>query len=709
VRVPPSTEDQLTSALESLGQTLTANFTASVAGQPEDQLKGPIQIFLGRVGTAFSKTVIARTESNIPGLGIRPDLAVQANGLLTGYVELKAPGRGARPSKFKGREAKQWVKFSALPNLIYSDGNEWALYRTGQLVGKVVRLRGDLTSDGIEAFTFEDLRDLSSLLHDFLVWRPAVPSSPKALAEVLAPLCRLLREDTLAAVSKPGTALSILGGEWRMYLFPDADDFQFADAYAQTLTYALLLARFEGVTDLHSHVADALDRGHGLLAQVLRVLAQPEARKEIEVPIALLERSIEAVDPAALSKRGDPWLYFYEDFLAAYDEKLRKNRGVFYTPAQVVEAQVKLVGQLLEEDFDKPLAFVDDDVVFLDPAVGTGTYPLAALEFGLDKVGDYYGAGAKGQRAAIAARNFHAFEILVGPYAVAHLRLSQRVLQSGGSLPKDGIHVYLADTLESPFSAPAGQLTLDLLHRRLSEESKRARDVKANTSVLVCMGNPPYYRQTIGSDEVGVERQGGWVRFGDDGSGGILEDFLRPVRESGHGVHIKNLYNLYVYFWRWALWKVLDSTASAGIVSFITAASYLRGPGFTGMRQVMRETFDELWIIDLEGDNAGPRKTENVFVIQTAVAIAIGVRYGPPQPDTPARVRYIKITGTRSEKLAKLHDLQRFEDVEWQDCFSDWTKPLLPESSGDYFDWPLLGDIFPWQYSGVQLKREPHS
>jgi hypothetical protein len=707
--VPPSTEDQLTSALESLGQTLTANFTASVAGQPEDQLKGPIQIFLGRVGTAFSKTVIARTESNIPGLGIRPDLAVQANGLLTGYVELKAPGRGARPSKFKGREAKQWVKFSALPNLIYSDGNEWALYRTGQLVGKVVRLRGDLTSDGIEAFTFEDLRDLSSLLHDFLVWRPAVPSSPKALAEVLAPLCRLLREDTLAAVSKPGTALSILGGEWRMYLFPDADDFQFADAYAQTLTYALLLARFEGVTDLHSHVADALDRGHGLLAQVLRVLAQPEARKEIEVPIALLERSIEAVDPAALSKRGDPWLYFYEDFLAAYDEKLRKNRGVFYTPAQVVEAQVKLVGQLLEEDFDKPLAFVDDDVVFLDPAVGTGTYPLAALEFGLDKVGDYYGAGAKGQRAAIAGRNFHAFEILVGPYAVAHLRLSQRVLQSGGSLPKDGIHVYLADTLESPFSAPAGQLTLDLLHRRLSEESKRARDVKANTSVLVCMGNPPYYRQTIGSDEVGVERQGGWVRFGDDGSGGILEDFLRPVRESGHGVHIKNLYNLYVYFWRWALWKVLDSTASAGIVSFITAASYLRGPGFTGMRQVMRETFDELWIIDLEGDNAGPRKTENVFVIQTAVAIAIGVRYGPPQPDTPARVRYIKITGTRSEKLAKLHDLQRFEDVEWQDCFSDWTKPLLPESSGDYFDWPLLGDIFPWQYSGVQLKREPHS
>ena len=80
-------------------------------------------------------------------------------------------------------------------------------------------------------------------------------------------------------------------------------------------------------------------------------------------------------------------------------------------------------------------------------------------------------------------------------------------------------------------------------------------------------------------------------------------------------MHLKNLYNDYVYFWRWALWKVFDSTQGPGIVSFITAASYLRGPGFVGMREVMRRTFDELWIIDLEGDSLGARKTENVFAI----------------------------------------------------------------------------------------------
>ena len=131
------------------------------------------------------------------------------------------------------------------------------------------------------------------------------------------------------------------------------------------------------------------------------------------------------------------------------------------------------------------------------------------------------------------------------------------------------------------------------------------------------------------------QRKGGWVRHREDGPNAttpILEDFLAPAREAGQGVHLKNLYNDYVYFWRWSLWKVFDSTEDAGIVTFITASSYLRGPGFVGMRRKMREVFDELWIIDLEGDSLGARKTENVFAIRTPVAIAIGVRNGPPQP-----------------------------------------------------------------------------
>lgn len=145
-----------------------------------------------------------------------------------------------------------------------------------------------------------------------------------------------------AGAGDENSNLSALAREWRDYIFPDADDAQFADAYAQTLTYALLLARFSGGESLDTNSATgALQERHGLLAQTLRVLADPHARQEIETGVELLERSIRAVDPIEIAKRspgGDLWLYFYEDFLAAYDRRLRNDRGVYYTPVEVVRA-----------------------------------------------------------------------------------------------------------------------------------------------------------------------------------------------------------------------------------------------------------------------------------------------------------------------------------------------------------------------------------
>jgi hypothetical protein len=123
------------------------------------------------------------------------------------------------------------------------------------------------------------------------------------------------------------------------------------------------------------------------------------------------------------------------------------------------------------------------------------------------------------------------------------------------------------------------------------------------------------------------------------------------------------------------------------------------------MRQKMREAFDDLWIIDLEGDQHSARKTENVFAIQTPVAIAIGVRYGNAQPQTPAKIHYTKITGTREEKLAKLNAVDSFDKLTWQECMTGWTQPFLPAGGGDYYGYPLLTDLFPWQYSGTQFKR----
>jgi hypothetical protein len=694
--------------LEKYASEVTAKFALPIEFNPEDQLKTPTDALLKGIGAAMSLAVKVVTEVQTDQLG-RPDMGIAVKGLLAGHIELKAPGNGADPEKFKGANKEQWERFKNLPNLIYTDGNEWTLYRSGQLEGKMVRLAGDVTTEGKAAVGPADAEAILTLMQDFLRWEPIVPPSPTALAKMLAPLCRLLRSDVLTALQNRESNLSLLAADWRKYLFPDADDFQFADAYAQTLTYALLLARLSGPGAGLSipQAAAAIRTGHRLLADALGILGDPKAREEIETPVSVLERVIGAVDPAALTRKakGDPWLYFYEDFLAAYDPKMRKDRGVYYTPVEVVQAQVKLVAQLLEERFDADYAFVNDKVITLDPGAGTGTYILAALQHGLSRVEQEKGPGMRANFATQAARNLHAFELLVGPYAVAHLRLTQQILAEGGEMPPDGVHVYLTDTLESPRQPPPAY---PMLYKELGEEYKRAQKVKADVPVLVVLGNPPYDRQQIEPEEQGlVRRKGGWVRYSEAGKEGaaILIDFLKPLAALGWGVHAKNLYNDYVYFWRWALWKVFENKGGPGIVSFITASSYLRGPGFAGMRQVMRQTFDDLWIIDLEGDNLGARKSENVFAIQTPVAIAVGVRYGDPQPETPAAVHYTRLSGTEKEKLKTLEQVTCFADLPWRPCLAGWAAPFLPTSDQPYWNWPLVTELFPWQVNGVQFKR----
>lgn len=705
-------------ALAVLAKGLAVELPVGV--QPEDQLKAPIKAVL----EALAPQIEAFTEAKLE-IG-RPDIALRVRKAVCGYVELKEPCKSADPNKLKGADKAQWERFKALPNLVYTNGADWGLYRDGKAITKVA---------GVVNFGKVDedaARRLLALLTDFIQWEPIVPTTPKALAEALAPLCRMLRDDVAEALEDDTSSLRELSKEIREALFPNASHRDFSDTYAQTLTYALLLARLLGETRLTAEsAAKKLDSGHKLLADVLRHMAHEHARREVATAVDVLERVIGAVDPARLARKGDPWIYFYEHFLEAYDPKLRKDRGVYYTPAEVVLCQVRLADELLRTRFGKDKGYADEGVVFLDPAAGTAAYPLAMIEHALAQVEKDWGAGMVAGAAGELAKNTHAFEILVGPYAVAHLRISEAIRAHGGTVPKDGLPVYLTDTLESPNAdAPAG----GIFSKSLTDEHKRAIRIKREVQVLVCMGNPPYDREQAedpANPTPVAQRKGGWVRFGDreaqkgragkdvadkgedqsseDASDeGILKDFLVPAKAAGQGVHLKNLYNDYVYFWRWALWKLFENPKAAGpgIVSFITASSYLRGPGFVGMRQKMREAFDELWIIDLGGDNLGARKTPNVFNIQTPVAIAIGIRHDQPQPLTPAIVRYARVDAdSREAKLEAIAKIGNFAHLEWQDGFSEWMKPLLPQGEGDYYDWPLLTDVFPWQHSGVQFKR----
>jgi predicted helicase len=524
-----------------------------------------------------------------------------------------------------------------------------------------VRLHDDPTEKGKAATTKADAEGLERLFRDFLGWQPSVPHNPAGLAKYLAPLSRFLRSEVENALGQSGSAVELLANEWRQFFFPDSDNAKFADAYAQTVTYAMLLARLSGAAKLDpAGAAKTLDKNNGLLARTLELLGQAEARKELSVGFEMLQRSLEALDPHDfLKSKPNLWLYFYEDFLAAYDPKLRKDYGVYYTPREVVELQVRLASELLEKRFGKKLGFADDGVVFLDPAVGTGTYPVAAVKHGLEKVAKRSGKPAVPARAKQMAENMYGFEVLVGPYAVAHLRLTQALegainesKAAGAPEEKLGkrLNIYLADTLESPNSAPPGGL--DLTHKALTQEHEAARKVKNEGDILVCLGNPPYDRERRAEDGT-KPNKGGWVRFGDQALGAakqeqqgerpIFEDFLKPARDAGKGLNLQVIFNDYVYFWRWTLWRMFERQNCAGIITFITASSYLAGPGFVGVREVMRKSFDELWIIDLGGDNLGARKTPNVFAIQIPVAIAIGIRGTKRGEITPGKVALLNL------------------------------------------------------------------
>jgi hypothetical protein len=712
--VDPTALAEFTEALRGFSTTLTENFKVLDDAQPEDQLKAPVGELIVAAGKAAGLTLVIRNETRIDGIGGRPDLGVNSARTPIGNVELKAPGVGAQPEKFKDKRSRdQFEKFKGLPNLLYTDGREWTLFRSGVQQGDTLRLSGDPTADGGGGITDADALALLNLLGVFLRWEPIVPSTSRALAALLAPLTRVLRDEVLVSLRDEKGPVFKLAKEWRATLFPDANDETFADGYAQTFTYALLLARLEGAPAplTAQTAATELNDDHALLAEALLLLGQKRARDDIGMPVELLERVIGAVDADKLNAEQDPWLYFYEDFLAAYDPVQRNNRGVYYTPFQVVSAQVRLCHKILVKRFGMATGFAEPDVVVLDPAVGTGTYPLTVVEHALAEAVADFGEGVRAQYATQLARNVNGFEILVGPYAVSHLRLSRTLAAAGADVPDSGVHIYLTDTLASPtHEGFADQASL--FEQRLASEQEAASRIKSpDTNVTVIIGNPPYDRDES-QTEKGVRRKGGMVRYANDGkSPGLIEDFLAPLRAAGGGKHAKNLYNDYVYFWRWAIWKACNQHDGPSIVSYITASSYLTGPGFAGMREVLRREFDELWLLDLGGEGRGTRKDDNVFEgVLSPVVVAIAVRLPGGDPtarrSTPAVVRYRRVTGSREEKYAALDALSDLDpDDGWELAPDGWLDHFVPVGEGDFHAWPLLMDLMPWKHSGAKAGR----
>jgi N-6 DNA Methylase len=440
------------SAISSFGAAATAKLSNLAAGgNPEDQLRAPFERLLQDMAALSAhNNVVLIGESSLKDLSLRPDYAVAVDHALAGFVELKAPGKGADPRRFTNpHDKEQGEKLRSLPNVLFTDGNTFSLWQEGELVDKILTLHGDVETSGAKLAPSPGLQ---GLFEAFLSWRPLPPDSARSLAHTAARLCRFLRDEAVEQLKLKSPALSALAQDWRKLLFPEASDERFADGYAQAVTFGLLMARAKGITldETLQHAADELSHSSTLIGAALHLLTEdPDNRKALDTSLRVLRRVLNAVDWAKISKGdSDAWLYFYEEFLATYDNKLRKQTGSYYTPPEVVEAMVSLVDQALRSSrFNLHGGLASPAVTIADPATGTGTFPLGILRRVAKNVASDQGEGAVPDAINDTLKRIIAFEMQLGPFAVAQLRILAEVLDLTGSASTEKLRMFVTNNI----------------------------------------------------------------------------------------------------------------------------------------------------------------------------------------------------------------------------------------------------------------------
>ena len=549
--------------------------------------------------------------------------------------------------------------------------------------------------------------------------------SADALATRMADVAKVVRDEALALyeVETEQGPLRELFREIKVSLKSDLTPVEFADLYAQTMVYGLLTARITHPEEFHADAVssvlmfenpflDALyssfrrkgDQAFDVDEFGLHDLAELLSRTDVNQLLA---------DFGVDERKDDPVVFFYEKFLELYDPEKRRELGTYYTPIPVVRFMVRAVDHIIRDRFGltggvgddttwaeyskrcgltipKGLSGNDPVIRMIDPATGTGTF---LLEWYREAVAGMGRKATAEQKAGVVDR-MDAFEINASSYAVAHLK-------TGLELPIDirsshRVNIRLTDTLAKRPQEGRFDLFAD---DPIAEEGLAAEDVKFKTHHSVVIGNPPYMR-------VAGEGEGGWIAHPADGTTSLFNDIHAPARKNTIFSHQASLFNLYVYFWRWAIWKAFEQIPTGpAVVGFITASSWLSGPGFLGLRQLAREVADEICVIDLGGDNLAAIAEENVFPIQTPVAIVVMVRSKSGDRSQPATTKYHRVRGSRGEKLKFLDD-HGLDTVEWEEAPTDWHSPLIPPSGDQSWqEYPALTDLLPWQQPGCKFGR----
>lgn len=661
-----------------------------------------------------------------------PDFIITRRDIPVGYVEAKDIDKDLSGKDFK----EQFDRYrKSLNNLLITDYLDFRLYVDGEFAASV---RIAEINNGAIKFLPENYARFTTLIKDFSTHRGQTITNPKNLAEMMAGKAKMLAQIIEQALmsDEETSADSALKDQMHAFLdvlIHDITPKEFADIYAQTIAYGMFAARLHDpdlATFSRQEAAELIPKSNPFLRKLFQHIAGYDLDTRIKWIVDALAEIFRATDVAALlrnfgkaTETRDPIIHFYETFLAEYDPKLRKTRGVYYTPEPVVDFIVRAVDDILKTEFNLPQGLADTSkttitldtqtvdkrsstgykqiekevhkVQILDPATGTGTFLAAVVKRIYKQFEGQQGIWSNYVENHLVPR-LNGFELLMASYTIAHLKLDMLLTETGYQPAKEQrFRIYLTNSLEEHHPD-----TGTLFAGWLSREANEANYIKRDTPVMCVIGNPPY---AVSSSNASIDANGRktWI-------GNLIDNYKKDLNERKI-----NLDDDYIKFIRFGQ-HFIDKNGE-GILAYISNNSFLDGVTHRQMRKSLLKTFDKIYILDLHGNMlkkevcSDGSVDQNVFDIMQGVSISIYVKTGRKAKNDLGKVWHYNLQGKRDFKYDALKE-NSLKTLDWTEL--NYEEPynfFVPKDfseSLNYEEGFIINEIFPVFNTGIQTKRD---
>lgn len=645
-----------------------------------------------------------KTESQTFG---KPDFKVIENDLEIGWIETK-PYNDDLIAYIDTPQLKRYL--SVISNLLFTNYRDFILFRDGEPI-----LNSTLVMKGEKKLQNSNIEKTKKVVFEFFNAKFQLIEKTEELSILLAKHAQYLH-DEIEELWNGNEYLPFkekLHGLYKLFLESLIEELRpadFIDAYAQTVTYGLLLSALNANVKIDkSNFINFLPKSLSLFEEIFSLLRLTNIPDGISWIVDKIFIILNNTDYTKVQKElsfayrrerehEDPYIYFYENFLRAYNPEKRVEKGVYYTPAAVVHFIVKTIQHSLIKDFKKS-GLDDDNISLLDFATGTGTFLLEAYKTALENVD-------KGQKSGFIRRkllnHFFGFEYLIAPYTISHLKLTKYLNEEGFNFEQnDRVQVYLTDTLDDAY------YQRNPLFPYISDEGEQATKIKLEKNIWVILGNPPYSNYSKNNKP--------FIRT-------LIKDYKKDLNETKI-----NLDDDYIKFIRFAQSKIEGAKysykkgknyingkiigAGQGVIGIITNNSYLNGITHRAMRKSLYKTFDKIYILNLHGNSNIGEPDKNVFDVKVGVSIAIFVKL--PTSLKEKEVRYYSTLDneiiTRLDKYDFLYD-NDLETINWKRIFPEepyyWFIEKDMRHQTDYNFAKSLKEIFKEYSSGVKTERD---